>query len=195
MIPARVTDVSVMTGAPDEETVLWKGLAFIHAGRDQTVAKAREIFELQNKFVQMNPYERREAAATRADLAFFSQPQRRYALVRLLAPASDRPADLMFCAQTLHEATLAVLALQRYRLEKGSYPATLDELKQARYLNTLPADPYSKGPLTYRVSGDGFTLYSVGPDFTDNGGKPGTDSKGRRRLWADQGDTVFWPAP
>ena len=194
LIPARATDISVMTGGPDDGTaVLWKGLAFIHAGRDQTVAKAREIFDLQSKFAQRTPYERREAAAKRADLAFFQRPQYRYALVRFLSPASDRPADLMFRAKALHEATLAILGLQRYRLEKGSYPATLDELKQGGYLVTLPADPYSNGPLIYRVTGDGFTLYSVGPDFADSGGTPGADSKGRRRAWVENGDTVFWP--
>jgi hypothetical protein len=196
LIPARARDISVMGGAPGDETVvLWKGLAFIHAGRDQTVAKAREIFDLQTKFARMSPYERRTAAATRADLAFFSRPQSRYALIRMLVPTPDRPADQMFRAKALHEATLAIVALRRYRLEKGSYPAALDELKQAGYLEALPSDPYSNRPLTYGATGDDFTLYSVGPDFVDNGGTPGTDSKGRRRLWADQGDTVFWPAP
>jgi hypothetical protein len=196
LIPEQAAGISVAGGARGEEDqTLWKGLAFIHAGRDQTVAKAREIFDLQDKFLAMSPYERRGAAATRTDLTFLRQKQPRYALVRLLAPALDHPADLMFRAKALHEATLAILALQRYRLEKGSYPAALDELKQSGYLDALPADPYSNGPLTYRVTGDGFTLYSVGPDFTDSGGTPGTDSKGRRRLWADQGDTVFWPLP
>ncbi len=196
LIPEQAAGISVAGGARGEEAqTLWKGLAFIHAGRDQTVAKAREIFDLQDKFLRMSPYERRGVAATRADLTFLRQKQPRYALVRLLAVALDHPADLMFRAKALHEATLAILALQRYRLEKGSYPATLDELKQSGYLDALPADPYSNGPLTYKVTGDGFTLYSVGPDFADSGGTPGTDSKGRRRLWADQGDTVFWPLP
>jgi hypothetical protein len=201
LIPARAGDISVMVGTPnasapdDGQIVLWKALSFIHAGRTQTIAKANEMHDLQNRFAKMSPYERRSVAAARTDLAFFSQPQRRYALVQMLAPAVDRPADLVFRAKALHEATLTILALQRYGLEKGSYPATLDELKQAGYLDTLPADPFSNGSLAYKTTGSSFTLYSFGPDFADDGGRPGTDRKGRHQMWANKGDTVFWPVP
>jgi hypothetical protein len=159
------------------------------------VAKAHEIFDLQDKFARMSPYERRTFKGVRADLAFFLQWPQRYALVQTLAPAVDRPANLAFQAKALHEATLAVVALRRYRFEKGSYPGTLEELKQAGYLDTLPADPYAKGRLIYKVTGDAFTLYSVGPNFQDDGGKSGMDSKGRPQMWASFGDTVFWPVP
>jgi len=202
LIPARAGDIAVMVctppnaNTPDEaQTTLWKALSFIHAGRTQTVAKANEMHDLQNKFAKMSPYERQSVAAGRADLAFFSRDQRRYALVEMLSPAVDRPADLVFRAKALHEATLTILALQRYALEKGLYPAALDELKQGGYLNTLPADPYSNGPLVYKIVGDSFTLYSFGPDFDDDGGRPGTDRKGRHQMWADKGDAVFWPVP
>jgi hypothetical protein len=67
-------------------------------------------------------------------------------------------------------------------------------LKQAGYIDALPADPYSNGPLVYKVIGDRFTLYSVGQDFRDDGGTPGTDRKGRRQMWDTKtGDVVFWP--
>ena len=203
LIPARATDISVMLGSTspmadvsgDAVVTLWKALSFIHAGRAQTVAKANEMHDLQNKFAKMSPYERQSAAATRADLAFFSERQWRYALVEMLAPAVDRPADLVFRVKALHEATLTILALQRYVLEKGSYPLTLDELKRAGYLDALPADPYSRGPLVYKMTGNNFTLYSLGPDFKDDGGRPGTDRKGRHPMWAESGDAVFWPVP
>ncbi|MEN6334498.1 MAG: hypothetical protein ABFE01_09570, partial [Phycisphaerales bacterium] len=63
------------------------------------------------------------------------------------------------------------------------------------FLDTLPTDPYSNGLLVYRAAGDNFVLYSLGPDFDDDGGISGVDSEGRIRMWADSGDTVFWPVP
>jgi hypothetical protein len=57
----------------------------------------------------------------------------------------------------------------------------------------VPMDPYSDEPLVYRRTDRGFTLYSVGPDFADDGGEPGLNADGKPRLWADKGDTVFWP--
>jgi len=64
---------------------------------------------------------------------------------------------------------------------------------QAGYVSSLPSDPYSDGPLTYQVAGDAFTLYSVGPNFNDDGGKMSTDHNRRPRMWGDDGDAVFWP--
>jgi len=175
--------------------LLRTALSVIHARRAETVAKAEQVFDHYRELSSLSPYQRWTRAAVTVSEMVESLPQHRYALVRSLIPSLDRMIDLRFRGRGLHQATFTILALQRYRREKGSYPAALDALKQSGYLDTLPADPYSNGPLTYRAVGDGFTLYSVGPDFVDNGGTPGTDSKGRRRLWADQGDTVFWPAP
>jgi hypothetical protein len=54
----------------------------------------------------------------------------------------------------------------------------------------LPMDPYSSGPLVYKLTDNNFILYSVAGDFNDNGGKH--DPK-----WAEEGngDYVFWPVP
>jgi len=60
-------------------------------------------------------------------------------------------------------------------------------------LKALPIDPFSDKPLVYRRTEDGFILYSVGPNFEDDGGVVGKDEKGRVKMWADEGDAVFWP--
>lgn len=39
------------------------------------------------------------------------------------------------------------------------------------YLPVVPADPYDDQPLRYRKLPRGYVVYSIGPDFTDNGGK------------------------
>lgn len=69
------------------------------------------------------------------------------------------------------QAFTAIAALHRYRLETGHYPDSLDALLQAGYIDRLPQDCYSNGPLVYRTQGDDFILYSLGVDFEDDGGQ------------------------
>jgi hypothetical protein len=59
----------------------------------------------------------------------------------------------------------------------------------------LPIASFSDKPLVYRKTDDDFILYSVGPNFTDEGGEYSRDSKGRIKNWLDNGDAVFWPVP
>ena len=94
------------------------------------------------------------------------------------------------------EATVTILALQRYKADKDSYPDDLQELVTAGYLGQLPDDVYSGKPLVYRKTADSFILYSFGENFKDDGGKPRTYSNDRPRLWGhdeEDGDAVFWP--
>lgn len=87
------------------------------------------------------------------------------------------------------DATLTVLAVFLYKAREGRLPGSLQQLVDAGPLERCPMDPYSGGPLVYRVTPDGFTLYSVGEDFVDSGGSPCD--------WSDEagGDQVFWPVP
>jgi hypothetical protein len=107
--------------------MLWKALAVVHAGRDRTVAKACDLFALQSKVAKRTPYENRGSMGADAVLTSLSK---RYHVVDVLAPAIDRAAGWAFRGRAVHEATLTVLALLRHRQDKGSYPASLDELQQ-----------------------------------------------------------------
>jgi len=72
------------------------------------------------------------------------------------------------------------LALRCYRAEKGQAPSSLEQLT-TEYLRHLPADPFTTQPVIYRCQGTHWLLYCLGPDKTDDGGKPltrGTSSKG-----------------
>jgi hypothetical protein len=62
------------------------------------------------------------------------------------------------------------LALANYRDERGTYPRALTDLVPQE-LEVLPDDPFSGNPLVYRLTDEGFHLYSVGPDSVDDGGK------------------------
>ena len=66
--------------------------------------------------------------------------------------------------------SLAASALERHFLAAGTYPVSLDALVP-RYLDRVPTDPMTGGPLRYSRTQDGrFRLYSVGLDGLDDGG-------------------------
>ncbi len=116
--------------------------------------------------------------------------------LNILAPALQRASEMGHRHKSNVEATVTVLALQRYKADKGSYPDDLQQLISTGYLRQLPLDVYSDKPLVYRKTEDSFILYSFGENFKDDGGKPRTDSGGRPRLWGhdeEDSDAVFWP--
>ncbi len=116
-------------------------------------------------------------------------------LLEILAPALARVNEIANRNKTEVYATVTLLALLRYEKDKGSYPNNLQQLITAGYLKQLPMDSFSDKPLVYRKTDGDFILYSIGPNFTDEGGEYSRDSKGRIKNWLDNGDAVFWPVP
>jgi len=89
------------------------------------------------------------------------------------------------------EALTTILAILNFNTRHGRYPSNLDEIVQEDLLAVLPRDPFSRGPLIYNQLDDDFELYSVGSDFSDDGGKI---YQGMNSLTgAPTGDEVFWP--
>jgi len=71
----------------------------------------------------------------------------------------------------LRQAQIAC-ALERYRIAEGTYPAQLTALVP-QYLTELPLDICNQEDFRYRQPApDQFILWSVGPDRTDDQGKP-----------------------
>ena len=173
---------------------LYTAASMVHARRDATVAKANEIYYLQSKLAIMTPYQRHTSNLKTADeIMYASWPNYRFFLISVFMPATARVSDIAYRAKVSHEATVAILAVLRWRLEKDQYPASLGELVSAGFLNELPMDPWSDKPLVYKKTDDDFILYSVGYNLTDDGGEYTKDRSGNIRTWGDDGDTVFWP--
>jgi hypothetical protein len=167
-----------------------------HAGRDETLAKLNEIFDLESKVAGMTPYERHTSDITTIDeMVFKSCSPSRFFVIRLLSPLSHWDSEFTYWSKALYEATLTILALKQWQAENGAYPSALCELVRDGFLKARPMDPYSDKPLVYRKTGDDFVLYSVGADFTDDGGRPCRDRYGQIRKWFGKGDTIFWPIP
>lgn len=106
-------------------------------------------------------------------------------LVNLLVPAVDKALRSQDQIEIDRAAVPLLIALERYRLEKGAYPATLAELAP-RYLEkwggVVPLDPWSGKPFCYKridATKDeqkrGFLLYATGQDGVDDGGISGVN--------------------
>ncbi len=65
-------------------------------------------------------------------------------------------------------------ALERYRIDRGEYPKSLNDLKQG-YIDTIPKDRFADNELRYRPEGDQYLLYSVGFNGKDDGGRNFTE--------------------
>ncbi len=61
-------------------------------------------------------------------------------------------------------------ALAGYRYDRGKYPKRLARLCP-EYIEEVPPDAFSGGRLHYKSDGNGYLLYSVGPNLRDDGGR------------------------
>jgi hypothetical protein len=114
-------------------------------------------------------------------------------MLQMIGPPYGKVNEMCWRLKTHRTALRTVITILVYEREKGRYPINLDELVSSGFLKELPMDPYSDKPLVYRKTETGFTLYSIGNNFVDDGGKMGVDDKGQPRLWQNNGDNVFWP--
>ncbi len=82
-----------------------------------------------------------------------------------------------------------LVALRRYRNEYHRWPKSLDEIRSRASVEIL-VDPISDGDFVYRLTNDGFTLYSKGENKVDEGGQYKSQSKegpDDRRIWPPRG--------
>jgi hypothetical protein len=87
--------------------------------------------------------------------------------------------------QTLANEALIACALERYRLEHGRYPRSLDALVP-QFLEALPHDLINGQPLKYELKADGrFALYSIGWNELDDGGTVAADRQQGDWVWLD----------
>jgi len=189
LVPKKLANVIELNEESEAAQVF--AASMLHARRDQTVAKYEQIYERLAKRAKMTPYQSMQQM--NQENIVKALPMYRYFLIRYWTLALDRVCELAFHTKAMHEATLTVVALQRYKQQNSKFPAELDEVIEAGLLEKLPLDPYSNGSLVYRRTDESFTLYSVGEDFVDDNGKVVKDEKGNIQPWPESGDAVFWP--
>jgi len=92
-----------------------------------------------------------------------------HTVVKILAPALGRVAELDLRCRAHLDLARTALAIERYRLATGGVPDQLAELVP-QYLDAVPIDPFDGQPLRYRRTEAGYRLYSIMEDAQDNGG-------------------------
>ena len=92
------------------------------------------------------------------------------ALARLLVPATEAVFRAQSHAVARHRAAEVLLAATRERLATGTLPAAIDSLVPAR-LPSVPRDPFtSDSPMRAAFEAGELSVWSVGPNGTDDGG-------------------------
>jgi hypothetical protein len=85
-------------------------------------------------------------------------------------PALARAETMADQAAVKRDLAMLAVALAGYKAEQGSYPDSLAALSPG-WLTAIPQDRFSGKPLIYSKTADGYVLYSVGDNLTDDGGK------------------------
>ena len=173
-----------------EELVKGTASSVIHHRRNETLAKGNEVYGRLGVLVNMTPHQKHVRPISEDDLVE-SLPEYRHFHLRTWVVSLGRASHAYHQRRATHEATITVLALRRWFLEKERYPDDLDELVNVGYIKVAPDDPYSDGGLKYEPRGDEFVLYSLGGDFDDDGGVQTPDDPWGRK--EQGGDRVFWP--
>jgi len=84
------------------------------------------------------------------------------------------------------QVTRVALEIERWRLAHGGRaPDSLAELTP-EFEPSIPLDTFDNNPLRYKKLPQGFLIYSIGADFTDDGGKAKT---------SDDDHTVHYDIP
>jgi hypothetical protein len=107
-----------------------------------------------------------------------------------MVPSIVRAVTLNIKMTANLECAIAALASEKFRLDHGRLPASLDELVPA-YLPSSPVDPFDGKPLRLAKTDQGIVIYSVDENGTDDGGVVSLpDDKSRKRA-PDSGFRLF----
>jgi hypothetical protein len=90
----------------------------------------------------------------------------------LIWSASDYagPAERRAKMIALSRAIVVAAAVERFEHQQGDLPGGFDDLAP-EYLAAVPIDPFDGQPLRYVRLDDGYVIYSVSDDGTDDGGQ------------------------
>jgi hypothetical protein len=155
---------------------LWHDQMLVALNRAQWTERAREIIFLQELATEQVRQAIDLVLATEpSQINDLSEQTKAQCVVRLLVgPGLGGGANqnyVVFEQQRQVYADLANLAfaLAGYRHDHGGYPKRLEQVCP-EYIDELPADAFSGEELRYSREGEGYLLYSVGPNLQDDGG-------------------------
>ena len=158
-------------------------LIFAQPRRDETVERMQEMYRLYDIAVEMSPYD-----LANSDIIKKIETQKGNSVfLEIASMPCEHISSLSYRTKANVRGFQATVASMLYEKQNGAYPESLRSLIDGGYMDKVPQDPFSDGPLVYRKTDDGFMLYSVGLNMIDDDGVVG------ERKWDQQGDAVFWP--
>jgi hypothetical protein len=93
-----------------------------------------------------------------------------YMMTLMISPAYRQGVNAFMRGAARRDCIDTAIAAELYRRKQGAWPAALEQLVP-EFLPAVPIDAYTDQPLKIIVKPSEFTVYSVGPDEQDNGGK------------------------
>lgn len=163
-------------------------IAWSHPSRHETIQTIDRLTEAADQFIQQTPWERHTQGVDSFERLRDLCNQNAF----LRIASADRTLSWAIVNHyrnlTSMEGLVATMGILRFHKERGSWPATLEELASAGYIRRMPMDPYGGKPLGYVRTTDSFILYSCGDNFCDDGGVPKDP-----RPAVMHGDWILWP--
>jgi hypothetical protein len=110
-------------------------------------------------------------------------------LLSILEPAYHKIHDFHLRVISGNRASQLLIALRRYKNEKGYWPKSLNDIRLLA-LAELFIDPVNEGSFVYKLTDDGFTFYSKGKNNIDEGGDKATKKSDGTKT----DDMLIWPS-
>ena len=157
----------------------------VDIGYEATLQEMEAYFAALNDWGEA-PY---QTAAARTEQLEQMVTNSKNPFIRTLVPTLTRLRIMVDRLTAERRATRLIAHLFAQQAKDGKFPRSLSRL-DAPGLDELRTDPFSGKDFKYKRSGDTFTLYTVGENLKDDGGR-------HDRLWGAKtgGDFVFWPMP
>ena len=149
------------------EVILWKTLGGLDHDRRKIAMQEQKIAE-----VNLLPSDKRLAAirTVETDWDASVHPWELLCHEMTMMETSNLTINHLL-SLTSFDTAITAIAVERYRLDHAKLPATLSDLVPA-YLPAVPGDAFNHGkPLHYKVESDRFSVYSIGKNEIDDGGR------------------------
>ncbi len=132
-----------------------------------------------------------------------SQSERfKYYLIDILFPGVESIRHAMEARMARRDAVELALAAYRFKKASGDWPTAANQLVP-KYIESLPVDPLTGGPLSMAFDDNRLKIYSFGNNLQDDDGQPLTNQRTGEKIRdfrfqsAEQtrldGDWILWP--
>ncbi|MBI2425410.1 MAG: hypothetical protein HYV27_21470 [Candidatus Hydrogenedentes bacterium] len=145
---------------------LWEGSGIRDIQRARAMDFAAPLFQIKQKDIQFWWAELGSTNALHLDRQEFSLAN---ALRNDLGQDQKEQLKAEMLIEVMLRALGATMAVERYRLDRGTLPTDLHALVP-EYCPNIPIDPIDREPLRYLASPEGFVVYGIGCDGKDGQG-------------------------